>query len=689
MTMLRRLLPGFLPKSIARCASVARLGVAYICMACIGATSSANAAAGSDDTLAAQRTLFAQTRAQLRSGQTAAARAAMARLHDYPLYPYLELDELGDAIEQADKLDSTARFENTGARVDAFLKRYDGTVAAAQLREQWLDALGDNERWPQYLDNYRAASAGRQQQCWFIEALHQTGKQEQALLETDKVWLDPAMPDACDDAFARWLASKHRDEKLVWQRLQLALTDNDEKFARYLSVNIKAPYKVQAEYALMLLRDPSALADLLPRIAAQPEASATIALALKRLARRDLDQAQTLWLQTRAAGKLTPADNASVRRAIGRQQVAQNGADALPWLLQYDPDGSDSYLLQWRIRLALGSGDWSQIAHWITQLPPALADSSRWTYWRARALAQQHADPAGHKAGEELLAKLARERSYYGFLAADLQKKPYQLNDKPKPATVALTSIESRPAIVRAHEFFLLGDQADARREWQSALAAMNVAERHSAALLAERWDWYDQSIRGALQSGSYNDLNLRFPVGYLDSMRHAAKKTALPLHWLFAIARQESAFMPDARSRAGALGLMQLMPATARHVARGEHMRIDNYALLDPAVNIRLGSAYLRDLARRYDDNRVLATAAYNAGPSRISGVLREQNGPLRADIWIEQLPYRETREYVQSVLAFAVIYAQRLGKPMPLLTASEREITAQNLEVGSADRR
>ena len=158
--------------------------------------------------------------------------------------------------------------------------------------------------------------------------------------------------------------------------------------------------------------------------------------------------------------------------------------------------------------------------------------------------------------------------------------------------------------------------------------------------------------------------------------MDEAAKATALPLQWLFAIARQESAFMPDARSQVGALGLMQLMPDTARQVARGLRTKISADQLLQPATNIRLGSAYLSDLLERYDGNRILATAAYNAGPKRISSLLKSQTTALPADVWVETLPFKETREYVQSVLAFSVIYGERLGQPVPLLKNDERNI-------------
>ncbi|HEY3698769.1 MAG TPA: transglycosylase SLT domain-containing protein [Spongiibacteraceae bacterium] len=605
----------------------------------------------------------------------------MAALKNYPLYPYLQAQQLSAAI---------ARGSSVG--IDEFFAQQGDSVAAEQLRNQWLAFLAenkaaDNDQWAQFLQYYRAANASKLQQCWFIEALHRTDQKEQALRETGKIWLTTDMPDACDSAFKRWLDSDQRNEILVWKRLQLALERKQETLARFLAVQIREPYKLQAEYALLLYREPAVLNNLLPQIARQPEASATIALALKNFARSDIDNAQTLWLQTKTAGQLSNEDSNAVRREIGRLQIALNGPDALPWLLQFDPNGEDSYLLEWRLRLALRNGDWPQIEQWIGLLSPEIAQTARWNYWRARALAVQN-DSAKQKQAADIFAKLAKERSYYGFLAADLLKTNYQLNDEPIAATADIDTVAQLPAILRAREFFMLGEQLSARREWQSALRAMSIAEQQTAALLAAQWDWYDQSIRSATQSGSLNDLRLRFPIGYRESMVLAAKNTTLPLQWLFAITRQESAFMADARSPVGALGLMQLMPATARQIARNQHAHISIDQLLQPETNIRLGSTYLRDLWQRYNGNRVLATAAYNAGPNRIGTILRTQTSALSTDVWVENLPYRETREYVQSVLAFAVIYAQRLGQPAPLLNKSEREIDAPALQVGSSEK-
>lgn len=624
----------------------------------------------SEDAWAAQRALFVQTRQLWERGQEQAAAANMPALRDYPLYPYLQLQQIRAALARGDNSD-----------IDKYLTQDEGSVTTEQLRNQWLAVLADNNQWTRYLKYFRANNASKQQQCWYIEALHQTGQSDASLQEIDKLWLTTDMPEACDNSYKRWLASDKRSDALIWKRLLLALDRKQEALARFLAVQIGSSYKLQADYALLFFRNPAELNNLLPQVVQQPEASSTIAAALKNLARSNLDAAQTLWQQTKTANYLSLDDSNAVRKEIGRQQIVKNGGDALPWLLQYDPNGEDSYLLEWRVRLGLRLGDWSNIEKWITSMPADMAQTSRWNYWLARSL--MHSDDAQkRKQAKTIFSNLAKERSFYGFLAADLQQSAYQLNNEPIVGAIDSDVVAKRPAVLRAREFLLLNEYANARREWQSAIRGMTAAEQQIAALIAERWNWYDQGIRTAAASGGLNDMRLRFPIGYRDSMELAAKNTALQLQWLFAITRQESAFMPDARSPVGALGLMQLMPDTAKHVARGERIKVSPDQLLQPATNIRLGSIYLRDMARRYNGNRILATAAYNAGPNRISSILREQTENLSADVWIELLPYKETREYVQSVLTFAVIYSQRLGQPAPLLNQSEREIAAPNLQ-------
>jgi soluble lytic murein transglycosylase len=223
--------------------------------------------------------------------------------------------------------------------------------------------------------------------------------------------------------------------------------------------------------------------------------------------------------------------------------------------------------------------------------------------------------------------------------------------------------VEQLPASRRIGELRALGRTLDARREWWWLNKTLSPEELRAAALLAKRWGWHDQAIFTLARSGYWDDLELRFPLEYLELMQRQAGRHELQLPWVLAVVRQESAFGTHAVSHAGARGLMQLMPQTARGVARRLGQPSPSHSdLLVPETNIPLGTAYLSQVYRQLDHNPVLATAAYNAGPHRVSRWLPERT--LEADIWVETIPFSETRGYVQRVMAYAVIYEKRLGR-------------------------
>jgi len=218
------------------------------------------------------------------------------------------------------------------------------------------------------------------------------------------------------------------------------------------------------------------------------------------------------------------------------------------------------------------------------------------------------------------------------------------------------------PGALRARELMRLGRGRDARREWRHLTLNMEPADLKAAAGLARQWEWHDQAIFTLARSGFWDDLELRFPVEHLELVEQYAERNGLGVPWVLAVMRQESAFAEDARSHAGATGLMQLMPATARGVARRlGRKRPSRSSLMQAEHNIPLGTAYLSEVYEQLDRHPVLATAAYNAGPHRVLRWLPRHT--QEADIWVETIPFDETRNYVKRVMAYAVIYEKRLG--------------------------
>ncbi len=264
---------------------------------------------------------------------------------------------------------------------------------------------------------------------------------------------------------------------------------------------------------------------------------------------------------------------------------------------------------------------------------------------------------------EKILASLSKERSYYGFMAADRLGYNFNFLHETLPISqIQINQTASLPGLVRARELLALDRTLEARREWNLALEDKSSDEQKVAAKLATEWNWPSQTILTLAKIRAWNDLELRFPLNYRQQVDRQAKDHGLESAWIYAIVRQESAFSIDARSQAGAIGLMQLMPSTAKEVAsKVKNQSFKTNDLFQPEINIELGASYLKQIYRQLQENPILATAAYNAGPSRVIKWLPEE--PQATDVWIETVPFSETREYLKRVLAYTLIYNHRLG--------------------------
>ncbi|MEW8208863.1 MAG: transglycosylase SLT domain-containing protein, partial [Candidatus Thiodiazotropha taylori] len=296
----------------------------------------------------------------------------------------------------------------------------------------------------------------------------------------------------------------------------------------------------------------------------------------------------------------------------------------------------------------------------VESLSASEKEQAQWQYWHARALTKLDRE----NEARAILKQLSQERSYYGFMAAN------QLGVPPKLEHIALQSDQTisavmalNPGLQRARELHMLKRPMSARREWNLALKKATPEELKAAAHLAQNWNWPSQSIITLAKLRHWNDLELRFPLAHQETITGQARGHGIDRAWVYAILRQESAFISDARSSAGARGLMQLMPKTAKQVAKElKHSPLKLDDLFRPEVNIRLGTGYLNKIYRQLQENPVLATAAYNAGPHRVKSWLPDQT--QATDIWIETIPFHETREYLKRVLAYTVIYNYRLGE-------------------------
>lgn len=605
----------------------------------------------------AAATSLQQQRAQFLAAERALARGAMKafarleqQLRDYPLHPYLSYKALKKRLSSAGS-----------GEVRRFLDRHEDTPLEWLLRRDWLNQLAAKGRWKTFLA-FHQPSTNVTRTCNYLNALIKTGRADEAMPQVEAVWLHgKSQPRACDPVFAAWTKAGHRTQARIWQRIEKAMAAGQWRLANYLGRPLSNRDKVWVKRWIRLYKNPAS-ADEHKRFSKQhPYRETMLAQAVRRLARWDGLRAMRLWQQIELRYDFDEGLALRTEQYIVRNLVRIPDQDAYTFIRGVRVESDDVPAHEARIRAALLREDWPQVARWIAALPQELRERERWQYWLARALEGQDQQDAA----EAVYAAVARERSYYGFLAADRIGGSYRLCHADTPASEALVrEIAGLPAVLRARELFALQRWTDARREWRVATKGMSATRLKAAAKLAKRKGWHDRAIFTLAKTDYWDDLELRFPLQHAELVEQNAALHGIDIAWVFAVMRQESAFMNNARSHAGAMGLMQLMPATARSVARKMLKRKPprRSELFDPDTNIALGSAYLKQMKGELGDSAVLATAAYNAGPHRVTRWLPKRTLP--ADIWIELVPFKETRGYLRRVLAYTVIYEKRMGR-------------------------
>jgi len=571
-------------------------------------------------------------------------------LADYSLAPYLEYHYHRKKIDRL-----------TSADMAAFMQTYADYPFAERLRDRWLLRLPGKNRWNDYLKNY-TPSRSTTRRCYHLRALYRSGQRKAALDQVEPLWVHgKSQPKACDSLFKTWIDAGYLTDELVWQRMILALEKNEVRLAKYLQKLLsQATYK---RHATALYQ-----AHVRPQSRFKPEAHqsdtqinrAILSAGLLRLARKDPAAALDIWQRVRTSHSFTDPQRATIESRLYIEAAADKifpAADERPQAL------SDSSL-QRVAREAVRQQNWPEAARWISQMSEAERSKSEWRYWSIRS---RGAD----------LTELASERNYYGFLAARRLGIETRLNHV--PSTISLDRVQTvgqLPGFERSLELYAVDDLINAKREWLRVFTALSTEQKAAAALLAQQHGWLDQAIVAANAAGLHNDLDLRFPQAFEPIYGKAGHATNLATSTLLAVTRQESAFAQRARSQADARGLMQLLPATAKRTAKKAGLRQPTTLdLYEPAINIRIASEYLAALMQRYDQQRPLAFAAYNAGEHRVDRWIKDRAG-MPMEVWIETIPFRETRGYVKSVLAFNHLYSKRLNKPVPLLLPHEQTV-------------
>ncbi|PKM10207.1 MAG: lytic murein transglycosylase [Gammaproteobacteria bacterium HGW-Gammaproteobacteria-3] len=608
-----------------------------------------------------QRQAFERMETLLAAKQPVTFPEQARALESYPLYPVLRYQWLRKNLQR-------------GAEIEAFLSDYSYSRHADLLRKEWLQFLFGQQQWQGFIQNY-SQSNNSDMMCRYNWALYNTGHRQEALTAAKELWtVGNSQPESCNPLFSRLMDSEYFSQDMIWQRFAKALKRNKDSLAGYIKRLLPGKDQKIADFWLEVHKKPALVAD--ERQWQQPyrQLGLIFAHGIDRLAGSDIDQALAIWDERKHNFKISPQTNDDIERRLGLALVFRKNAAAYSRLSRVQ--NADANVREWRVRAALLEGDWQHIEQALAGLDENEKQQARWRYWQARMLAE-----TGRKLqSDEAFAHLATNRSLFGFMASARVNKSLQLNDRPIEVTQAdMEQFKRLPGIEMVSEFNALGRINDARRQWWFLLGQFDNGQILKAAKLAQQWGWTQTAIFTVAKAEHWDDLGLRFPVDYEETVRHNARRQELDPAIVFGLIRRESVFDQSARSPAGARGLMQIMPQTGRQIARSLKEKWRSVeSLFNPAVNVKYGAYYYKQMLDRFDGHFALAAAAYNAGPGRVSRWLPRYS-PMAADIWIETIPFKETREYVTAVLEYALIYQQRLKRHAIKIKDLMREIVPE----------
>jgi len=575
-------------------------------------------------------------------------RSISKSLNDYVLYPYLQYEDYRNR-----------RATVPAAEMAEFLDAHQNWAFSSGLRSAWLKALAKKGRWADLLA-YSGAVTDTALRCQRARGQIILKQTEGLLSEAQKLWaVGKSQPDECDPVFA-WLVNNDGiPESLAWERIRLAIVADNRSLAIYLARYVSAEQRRTLEEWNKLSRGGYSR---LERASSWPDDETgrmLTATSLQRLARKDASVAATKFTMldghfSWGEQRFTLLRDIALYSAVALESETAERMEQVPAIYR------DSQLLEWWARFLLSERDWAGLTTVIEQMPEDTRNDERWRYWLAQAglrSGQVSADSGS-------LQELATQANYYGFLAADELGLAY--NICPQQAGVSkkeIQRISSLDGFERALELRKADMGNWAIAEWSLATRRLPTSELKIAGALANQEGWHDRAIFALGNSGDLRLYEWRFPLLWEVDIKREATAHKVDPAWVYGTIRAESAMVESARSSANALGLMQVTPATGKQVARKHGIAWHGSAQLKTAEgNLPIGTAYLGDLLQDNRHNPVLVSGSYNAGPNAVKRWLDTR--PMgEAAIWVETLPYFETRDYIPRVLAFTTIYDWRMG--------------------------
>ncbi len=567
-----------------------------------------------------------------------------AQLKEYPLQPYLQYQWLRKHLDE-EKL------------VSQFLEQNESSRYARKLKYKWLFHLAKHRQWPLYLQHY-STSSNKNLICYYHRAQFNTGNKEVALQGAKKLWVvGYSQPKVCDPLFSQLKKSDLISTDMIWQRFDAALKNNKVSLAIYVKSLLPTVDQDTAQLWLNLHRRPSRHIQQLLSQEKTARSALMFSHAVNRLANKNHTAAIKIWDAHKQDFDVEIKQVNKLEKRLALKLALKKETGAYERLSQLDtPDESSK---AWRVRVALTERNWPNVQSAIDAMDETEKNKEKWQYWSARS----HLETGNIEQAEKIFSALSKKRDFYGYLAADKINGMYQLSDNPLNVSAKkIDRLENSKEYRVAYELMMLNRITEAKLQWWHALRQLDRDEIMTAAKLAQQWQWDEIAIFTIAKIKHWDDIDLRFPLSYSDKIHENSELQKLNPAIVFGLVRRESAFNEKAHSPTGARGLMQIMPNTGKQIARdfNERWRGSN-SLYNPEKNIKYGSYYYQKLLNKFDGNYALALAAYNAGPHRVKKWLPKDE-MVPADIWIETIPFHETRDYVTAVLTYALIYQQRI---------------------------
>ncbi|MEH0666985.1 murein transglycosylase [Vibrio scophthalmi] len=614
--------------------------------------------------LATQRALYDQAQDLLDEKKVDDYQTLRPNIADYPLTPYVDyrafLVNIGN---------------RSSAEVNQFIERYKTLPFSGRISAPYLDALAKDNQWQRFLEFQTELPRGESYQCHYYWAHYQTGNKALAWQGAKTLWRSgSSIADACDPLFAAWNAHGQRSDRDVLDRVLLVFDSGNGSLLNYLVKQLESEQaKIAGQRAQSLFRDPATLAKAAAQFPDEAFYHQLVSSGMKKLARRDVVKAQQEYSDVMAEVSLPTESQQNLADFIAFRLMNRDEPDLIAWRDDVIARSANLSLLERRIRLAIGEDDWPAVSRWLDALPVSFQETLRWQYWRARA---EMAAGQMSQANQRLEAIIG-QRNFYSVAAAQALQR--SIVYPTSTITLAPELVEPfETTLVRIEELIDRDKITAAKSEWRWLLGRVNKSQREMLAAYASFKGWHHLTVTASIQAKMWDNLEIRFPIAHRWWFNFYGDKHNIDPITLMSLARQESAMDVEARSPVGARGIMQIMPSTAKYTARKYQLTYQGSAdLYEVGKNIEIGSHYLKGLLDDYDHNRILAFAAYNAGPNRVKTWRERSDGKLDVFAFIEAIPFKETRGYVQNILMFETYYREVLGEDGHFL--SQKELQAK----------